>query len=45
MAFNPVAVGACTAPPLVPVRPMGWRSKLLKKKSLFLMIGPPKVAP
>src|ERR1700757_4182728 len=45
MAASPAAVGVCTAPPPTEMKPTGLRSKFVKKKSLFLMIGPPKVPP
>src|ERR1700752_294542 len=45
MAVSPAAVGARTAPPPTEMKPTGLRSKLVKKKRLFLMIGRPKVPP
>src|SRR5580692_10795964 len=45
MAARPAAVGVCTAPPPTEMNPTGLRSKFVKKNSLFLMIGPPKVPP
>ena len=45
MAARPSAVGVSTWPPAVAVRDMSWRSKLVKKNSLFLIIGPPSVPP
>src|SRR5262250_509756 len=45
IAAKPAAVGACTAPPPTEMNPTGLRSKFVKKKSLLLTIGPPKVNP